>query len=430
MDINKVSENSSLHVQVLYYSVGALGIGLCLWLTLQTAAQVAFEQLIGIAVVSLVYAATAFYLIPLGDAKLNIGYPVVYAALVKWGPAIAMWIVWPAYVIHWLQGKIEFDRMIFNIGQINLSVLMGYFVFVGLGGSYEAITLVDSFIPLLASTLVFDLSNTVLVSLSLSIKNREEFVQQFISIFWDYRRNSLPSYHSLAILGALLMVHEGVLALVLLVGTLLGIHSMFKLPLEVQKHRSAALRDGMTGVMNYRFFKQWCEGEGARLVGQSQPFSMLFVDIDQLKVLNDTYGHPAGDEAIRTVAKCLGSISRSEDHVIRYGGDEFLLVLPNTDLEGIKRVSERWVECLENAEVLSSSSESLDFATSSGIGAFPDHAENIEELFANVDKAAYRAKSTGGNTVFVAQHKDSVQKGAFGLSAAEDSTGGSAGEVK
>ncbi len=399
---------SWLWVRAYHIGLGATGVGITIWLTAQLEGWPAerYAQLIAIAAIYLV---SSFFLIPLGRANLNIGYPVLFATLVNFGPVMGMWIIWPVFMIRWARQEIDAEKAFFNIGQISICVLLAHLILTYLGGDPQQLTLLDSLGPLLAATLLFDMLNILLVSCSVALESADNgLLSQFRLFYWDYRRESLPFYHSLAIVSSVLLFHEGVIALVLLTGTFLGMHSLLRLPQEVKKHRDAAMRDGMTGALNYRFFDQWCEGEGAQLVAENTCFSMLMVDIDQLKAINDTYGHPAGDEVIRQVAGCLQNCCRRNDYVIRYGGDEFLVILPETDPQGAKQVSRRWLRALQTADE-GQEEKAVSFTTSGGVGAFPAHADTVEDLFSLVDKASYRGKSIDDNTVFVAQEETELK---------------------
>jgi diguanylate cyclase (GGDEF)-like protein len=155
--------------------------------------------------------------------------------------------------------------------------------------------------------------------------------------------------------------------------------------------QEAAFTDHLTGLANRRRFERQLEREAARTERYSRPFCLLLVDIDNFKDVNDTHGHDAGDEALRQVANVIQSGTRGIDTGARIGGDEFAVILPETDL----------VRGLEVAERLRSAIAALDFGpagrvtASLGVAELPTCARNNEELRASADAALYEAKRGG-----------------------------------
>ena len=104
---------------------------------------------------------------------------------------------------------------------------------------------------------------------------------------------------------------------------------------------SLATTDGLTGVKNHRAFQESLEREYARAMRYGSPLSLLMLDVDHFKQFNDQFGHPAGDEALKQVARILASESRSDALVARYGGEEFAVILPNCGYEEAAGIAER-----------------------------------------------------------------------------------------
>lgn len=163
-----------------------------------------------------------------------------------------------------------------------------------------------------------------------------------------------------------------------------------------EKLREQANRDSLTGLFNRRYLEGTLERELARCRREGGPLTMLLLDIDYFKLVNDTYGHQAGDEVLRVFAQALQECSRAEDIVCRYGGEEFLLVLPKMPLS-IGR--ERATQLLELFRQTTVPFENLRIpvTTSIGISAAPDHSTTAEGLIRCADQALYHAKSKGRN---------------------------------
>lgn len=163
-----------------------------------------------------------------------------------------------------------------------------------------------------------------------------------------------------------------------------------------EKLREQANRDSLTGLFNRRYLEGTLERELSRCKRENVPLTMLLLDIDHFKLVNDTYGHPAGDEVLRVFARALQESARTEDIVCRYGGEEFLLVMPKMPLSIARGRADQLLDLFRNTTVVFENSR-IPVTTSIGIAAVPDHATAVENLIRCADQALYRAKSTGRN---------------------------------
>ncbi|MEW6279235.1 MAG: diguanylate cyclase [Candidatus Eremiobacterota bacterium] len=169
-----------------------------------------------------------------------------------------------------------------------------------------------------------------------------------------------------------------------------------------EKLRNQSIRDPLTGLFNRRYMEESLERELFRSRRQSEPLSVLMIDIDHFKRFNDTYGHEAGDAVLRILGHFLKSHVRAEDIPCRYGGEEIALILPGAGLE----IAGTRAEALRaGAESLSASHDgkALGAVTLSiGVACFPDHGSEADEVLARADQALYRAKHGGRNRVELA----------------------------
>jgi len=166
-----------------------------------------------------------------------------------------------------------------------------------------------------------------------------------------------------------------------------------------EKLREQAMRDKLTGLYNRHYVHEWFTLELRRAQRHGRPVCALMLDIDHFKHVNDTFGHEAGDLVLRELAGALGHLGRKSDVVSRYGGEEFLLLLPECPLDA----------AIRKAELIRQEIEELPFdygnrplgtvTVSIGVAAFPDHAEDADTLLRCADEALYRAKQTGRNRV-------------------------------
>ena len=166
-----------------------------------------------------------------------------------------------------------------------------------------------------------------------------------------------------------------------------------------QAVKEQAITDGMTGLYNRRYFEEYIKKEAVRAMRQNQKFTVIGLDLDHLKQINDTYGHNYGDIAIKTIAEVLKSNARSIDIAARMGGEEFNLILPGVDIEGGCIAAERIRKAIESVEL-----EKIGHITASlGVATYPDQSDDLEELLELTDQAMYESKRNGRNRVTIAK---------------------------
>ncbi len=161
-----------------------------------------------------------------------------------------------------------------------------------------------------------------------------------------------------------------------------------------------ATRDSLTGLLTRREMFRLAEWEGARALRQDRPLSALMVDIDHFKRVNDTRGHGTGDAVLKGVAQAIRSTLREYDVLCRYGGEEFLAVMPETPLEQGRMAAERLREYVESLKLAVDGGEPVRLTVSIGL-ALLQPGETLEELIARADAALYAAKESGRNRVCI-----------------------------
>ena len=161
-----------------------------------------------------------------------------------------------------------------------------------------------------------------------------------------------------------------------------------------------AFTDGLTGIANQRQFSEWLEREVARVARYGGELSLVLLDIDDFKRVNDTFGHLQGDRVLARIGKLLEDGLRGIDLAARYGGEEFVLGLPETPREGAIHVAERIRGTIEASEIEGvDGGEPISVTASFGVGTIPADGADPETLFDAADRALYRAKGTGKNRV-------------------------------
>lgn len=162
-------------------------------------------------------------------------------------------------------------------------------------------------------------------------------------------------------------------------------------------HRLSSL-DGLTGIANRRHFDEVLEREWHRADRQQSPLSLILIDIDYFKLFNDSYGHQAGDDCLKLVARTLEHVvHRPGDLVARYGGEEFVIVLPETDQAGAESVARHILDAIRNLHITHSASDVAEVVTLS-LGSATRHREHHRlpcDLITAADLALYQAKENG-----------------------------------
>jgi diguanylate cyclase (GGDEF)-like protein/putative nucleotidyltransferase with HDIG domain len=171
-----------------------------------------------------------------------------------------------------------------------------------------------------------------------------------------------------------------------------------------ERVQQQAIADPLTGLYNHRHLYERLEQEVARAKRSSRPVAALMLDIDNLKLINDTYGHQVGDEALKLLASVLQSSCRAEDIVGRYGGDEFMIILPEADTAEAERIGER-IQANLAARYLEEKGKDgcVPIRISMGVACYPGDATVMQELVNAADSALYRSKQGGGGRISTAR---------------------------
>jgi len=181
----------------------------------------------------------------------------------------------------------------------------------------------------------------------------------------------------------------------------LRIRNQIKIVNQMREIVRLSTTDQLTGVPNRRGFDNQMEREWARMIREKFPMSVLMLDVDKFKNYNDTYGHQQGDVVLQMVAKTMTqSYLRSTDYGARWGGEEFITILPNTNMEGAIDVAERVRTNIENLSIPLPNGETTRVTVSIGVNTVtPTTGDPIDEFIECSDNALYSAKQTGRNRV-------------------------------
>ena len=173
--------------------------------------------------------------------------------------------------------------------------------------------------------------------------------------------------------------------------------------LTIQRTEAVSVTDDLTGLYNSRYLNLVLRRESKRASRSGRPLSLLFMDLDGFKGVNDTHGHLAGSKALVEAAAIIRGSARETDVAARFGGDEFSVILPDTGRDGAVSVAERIRDRINAWEFLASDGLSIHLTASIGVATLPDVAASAEELLRAADVAMYRVKDAGKNGIHIAQ---------------------------
>jgi diguanylate cyclase (GGDEF)-like protein len=178
---------------------------------------------------------------------------------------------------------------------------------------------------------------------------------------------------------------------------------------QLTRSRDLAMRDDLTKAFNRRFFESYLDEEIERARRYGALFSIIFLDLDDLKTVNNFFGHLTGSRTLQEVAKRILNAVRGIDKVVRFGGDEFCIILPQTDSEQAAAVANRVRRSIGDSSFKLEPEIEISVTASFGIASYPTHAMTKEDLIRQADQAMYRVKSTTKNAIGVATVEDATR---------------------
>jgi diguanylate cyclase (GGDEF)-like protein len=165
-------------------------------------------------------------------------------------------------------------------------------------------------------------------------------------------------------------------------------------------------RDPLTGLYNRRYMEETLDREARRAARDGYGLGLLMADLDNFKQLNDTYGHVVGDALLAKIGQFLAAAVRGADIACRFGGEEFVVILPKASLEDTRKRAEALRDGIKTNQLDETKGLFAPVTMSVGVAAFPEHGTSVEELILAADSAMYRAKALGKDRVVVASSSE------------------------
>jgi diguanylate cyclase (GGDEF)-like protein len=167
--------------------------------------------------------------------------------------------------------------------------------------------------------------------------------------------------------------------------------------------RMQSIRDPLTGLFNRRYMEESLARELRRAARNQRKLGAIMLDLDHFKRFNDTFGHEAGDALLRELGGFLRTRTRREDIACRYGGEEFVVILPEASIEATRQRAERLREEFKHLNVQHRGRSLGAVTLSLGVAVFPEHASTVEDIMRSADRALYRAKAEGRDRVVLGE---------------------------
>ncbi|WAL69597.1 GGDEF domain-containing protein [Amycolatopsis cynarae] len=311
---------------------------------------------------------------------------------------------------HWFVARRPAHNFVFSSITHMLAATVAHSVFLALGGRHwEALSAVSSlteFGKLVVAGLVFETVQILYVSSILSLASQTKPTVR--SVLGSRADNLLEAITiGLGAVTAILLVVLPPTVAIMAVVTV-----VFNRLAELEQLQDDVRTDPKTQVFNMRGWTESAERALARATKSDDRLGVLMIDLDHFKWINDTFGHPAGDDVLRNLAQLLNEVTRPSDVVGRFGGEEFLVLLPDADQAAATGAAERIRAAVAQLRIATTNKRGdkitvFDRTASIGVAVYPDHGDTLQTLMQAADAAVYEAKEGGRNQVRLAEVRPS-----------------------
>lgn len=333
--------------------------------------------------------------------NFNLAYPLNIGFFMLYGPGIALLAMLPGILLNSIR-RHNLLNSFFNFAQYTLCFTCCHFLYSAFYEYGFIINLKQDFLFLLLIVLCADLTNNLIVSFALGFDSYRNFKELFFANIYKDVFKITPLFYSIGIITAISYQQLGVFGVFLLSFPVLGIYFIFRDQEIIKKNKLNAMTDPLTGLYNRLFLNNWSKENFAKHKNSSDDLTLLMIDIDNFKAFNDTFGHLAGDETLKKFATLLKEIVRSDDLIIRYGGEEFLLILVDSSIKEGIIISQRIKQTVTETVFIPSEKKEALLTVSIGITQLnPASSKDfmMEDLIRQADKNLFQAKYSGKNKI-------------------------------
>jgi diguanylate cyclase (GGDEF)-like protein len=334
--------------------------------------------------------------------------PLFAAVLLLPPQPLALVIIW-TFIPEWYFRDRSWFGQVFNISVYLIAATLVRLALITLTDHPRLTTIADLLtlepLPLVLLIIIFELTQSMMLALVLWLARGQSL-----------RQSGLFAPESLQLELSLLATGLG-FALAWLVAPFYGLLSAIPLllifqALHVPNLKEQAATDPKTGLLNMRHFNEMAEREFTQARRHNSHLSILMCDLDYLRNINNTYGHQAGDIVLIGIADIIRNTVRTSDLTARFGGEEFVILLPDANIENALQIAERVRTTLEWTRFdVGAPAGPIGATISIGVAAFPQHGQNLEEIMREADLAVYQAKRRGRNRVIVAGYESRTLAG-------------------
>ncbi len=332
------------------------------------------------------------------NVRFNPGFPLLMSALYYHGISAALLVVIPSMLLFFFTKKHGLLNCLCNAGQFTICLYAADMIgrYVGWQQGVPANNKAVFIVCLMYFTA--DVLNILIVSGSVAMEAKRPFWECFTRNFFFERRAIIAQRTFVTVVAMLLTSYMGDIAFcIVFIGVIsLRVQNLFQKELAVKTEEAET--DPLTNVYNMRYLRRWLKHELKSASGTQAHYAFIFADVDGLKAVNEKYGHETGNSLLIHVADLLVSNVRSQDRVARYGGDEFLIACPNTNLSQAMSMANRILNTITEKPFMLNDME-IPIGMSMGIASWPDHGETVFDAIRMADKAMYLAKKSGGSRI-------------------------------
>lgn len=326
-------------------------------------------------------------------SDMSLGITVILPMIYLCGATPAMLISASKGIYDGLRYKKSWQRTMFNSAQFALSTLLAGITIEYLTSLWGE-TGIGGVLAMSVATIVYMFFNKGLVARIGAVRRgipwRTEMAARLGTGFYSHVTSGF-----IGILFTFFIMSYGYWGMIVFSALVVNLSTLLKAAADVHVERGQRKKlqeelviDEMTGAYNFRYLNNWLNDPS------QTELALLFMDIDDFAIFNNTYGHAEGDKVLRLLVEKIKESIRSEDQVIRYGGDEFVVFLHGMDAEGARQVADR---IMDNLATVSNPRWKEPLTVSLGIAAMPQHARDKRQLLLFADQAMYQAKEFGKN---------------------------------